>query len=262
MNYKKTYTPQIGYTKLCEIGKCSCTRLEFGIVELNTGDSVTIETQNKEYAFIFLFGHADVQVGDITWKSVGDRMSVFEGAAHSVVVPRNSTVRITGIDHVKIGVCDTPTEKDFAPEWRKPEQVRIVPLGEPPFKRDAHMIIEGTSNADYLTIGESFVEPGNWAGFPGHKHDEDNMPAESIAEEIYYFLFDPEQGYAIQSLYTRDGEIDETYRVKGDDLTEFPRGYHATCGIPGYKTYILWLMAGDVQGIHRVNDPDHEWVIK
>ena len=42
MNYKKTYTPNIGYTKLCEMDKCSCKRLEFGIIELNAGDSVTI----------------------------------------------------------------------------------------------------------------------------------------------------------------------------------------------------------------------------
>ena len=262
MNYKKTYKPAIGYTKLCEIGKSSCKRLEFGMVELNKGDSVTIDTEGKEFAFVFLFGHADVQVGDVSWKNVGGRSNVFEGPAHTVVVPAHQSVTFTGLDHVKIGVCDTPSEKPFEPQWLKPDNVKVMTLGEPPFLRDCHMIVDERCNANYLTVGESFVEPGNWAGFPGHKHDEDHMPAESVAEEIYYFLFDPEQGYALQSLYTADGEIDETYRVKGNDLTEFPRGYHATCGIPGYKTYILWLMAGDVQGIHRVNDPEHEWVIK
>ena len=106
------------------------------------------------------------------------------------------------------------------------------------------------------------VVPGNWAGFPGHKHDVDNMPQESVAEEIYYFLFDKEQGFGYQSLYTRDGEIDETYRVKNNDLVEFPKGYHLTMTAPGYQMYILWFMAGDVQGIHRTNDPDHEWVLQ
>jgi 5-deoxy-glucuronate isomerase len=96
MNYKKTYIPAIGYTKLCEIEKCSCKRLEFGMIELNAGDSVTIETEGKEYAFIFVFGHADVKVGDVEWKNVGGRMNVFEGPAHSVCVPRNSTVTFTG----------------------------------------------------------------------------------------------------------------------------------------------------------------------
>ncbi len=261
MNLKKSYVPTIGYTKLCEIDKCSCKRLEFGIIELNQGDSVTIDTQEKEYAFIFMFGNADVKVGDNHWEQVGKRTNVFEGPAHTVYVPRRSTVTFTGCNHVRIGVIDTPTDKDSQPQWRKPEEVKIMTLGDTPMKRDAHFLIDGDTNADYLTIGESFVEPGNWAGYPGHKHDEDNMPAESVAEEIYYFLFDQEKGYGFQSLYTRDGEIDETYRVKNNDLVEFPKGYHLTQTAPGYKMYILWLMAGDVQGIHRTNDPDHDWVL-
>ena len=87
------------------------------------------------------------------------------------------------------------------------------------------------------------------------------MPKECIAEEIYYFLFDPAQGFAVQCLYTADGEIDESYRVKQDELAEFPKGYHTTVSIPGYRTYFLWLMAGDHQGFNRSNDPDHEWVL-
>lgn len=262
MNLKKTYSPAIGYTKLCEIGKCSCQRLEFGMIELGEGDSVTVNTEDKEFAFIFLFGHADVQTGDYKWDNVGNRQNVFDGPAHSVYVPRRSSVTFVGRDRVRIAVVDTPTDKDSVPEWRKPEDVRIMTLGEEPWKRDAHFIIDVDSKADYLTIGESFVLPGNWAGFPGHKHDVDDMPRESVAEEIYYYLFDKEQGFGFQSLYTADGEIDETYRVKNNDLVEFPRGYHLTETAPGYGMYILWLMAGDVQGIHRTNDPDHEWVLQ
>lgn len=262
MNYKKTYAPKIGYTKLCEKDNCSCKRLEFGMIELNAGDSVTIETGDKEYSFVFLFGHADVKVGENDWKQVGGRQSVFDGPAHSVYVPRSSTVTFTGCDYVKIGAISTPTDKDSKPQWKKAEQVKVMTLGKEPWKRDFHGLVDADSNADYLTVGESFVEPGNWAGFPGHKHDVDNMPAESVAEEIYYFLFDKEQGFGFQSLYTADGEIDETYRVKNNDLVEFPRGYHLTQTAPGYRMYILWFMAGDVQGVHRTNDPDHEWVIQ
>ena len=84
MNYKKTYTPEIGYTKLCEIGKCSCNRLEFGMIKLNAGNSVTIDTQEKEYVLIFISGHADVTVGDVAWQNVGGRENVFDGPCHSV----------------------------------------------------------------------------------------------------------------------------------------------------------------------------------
>lgn len=262
MNYKKTYTSKIGYTKLCQMGQCSCKQLEFGMIELNAGDSVTIETGEKEYAFIFLFGHADVRIGENNWQNVGGRMNVFDGPCHSVYAPRRSVITFTGCDHVQIGVIDTPTDKDSQPQWKKPDAVKVMTLGEEPWKRDFHSIIDTETNADYLTVGESFVEPGNWAGFPGHKHDVDDMPREAAAEEIYYFLFDKEQGFGFQSLYTKDGEIDETYRVKNGDLVEFPRGYHLTQTAPGYKMYILWLMAGKIQGVHRTNDPDHTWILE
>ena len=80
------------------------------------------------------------------------------------------------------------------------------------------------------------------------------------AEEIYYFLFDPKQGFGIQCLYTADGSVDEAYRVKNDELVELPYGFHATVTTPGYCSYLLWLMAGDYQGFNRSNDPIHDWI--
>lgn len=262
MNYKKTYTPAPGYTKLCTKENCTCQRLEFGMIQMEKGLQVSLETKEMEYAFIFLSGHADVTVGDFCWESVGGRENVFDGAGHSIYAPRQTTVTFTGTEPAQIAVISTPTDKLSQPQWIKPENVKQMTLGETPWKRDCNIIVDGDSNADYLTVGESFVVPGNWAGFPGHKHDVDDMPRESVAEEIYFFLFDKEQGFGYQSLYTRDGEIEETYRVKNNDLVEFPKGYHLTMTAPGYRMYILWFMAGDVQGIHRTNDPDHQWVLE
>ena len=55
MNFKKTYIPQKGYTEICTKENCSCKRLCFGMIELQKGDSVTLETAGSEYAFIFLY---------------------------------------------------------------------------------------------------------------------------------------------------------------------------------------------------------------
>lgn len=260
MNLKKTYVPKIGYTEICKTGECSLKMLDFGMVELMKGDSVTIETSEKEFAFIILGGHADFAFDGTEWKNVGGRRSVFEGKATSVYMPRRKTLTITGCEHVKIAVCSTKIDEDTEPEIVGPDRVRSVTLGVKPWERDTHFIIDSATNARRLTIGEAFGTPGNWAGFPPHKHDVDNMPQEGILEEIYYFLFQPEQGFAIQCAYTKDGEFDEAYRVKQDELVEFPRGYHTTVGAPGYNTYFLWLMAGEHQGFFRSNDPDHDWV--
>lgn len=263
MNYKKTYTPKEGYTPICEIGKCSLSRLAFGIIELSAGNSLPFFTEDKETALILLEGHCNVKIGDTLYENVGNRMSVFENRrADSVYLPRDCEAVITGIDHVKIAVCATPVTEKTEPQLLRADRVALKLLGEVPYQRETSFIIDGTTNAKVLTIGEAYPTEGNWAGFPPHKHDEDNMPTECIAEEIYYFLFDPKQGFAVQCLYTADGEIDEAYRVKSDELVEFPYGYHSTVSTPGYQTYFLWLMAGDHQGFNRTSDPEHAWIEK
>jgi 5-deoxy-glucuronate isomerase len=262
-NFKKTYTPAKGYTPVCKIGECSLGRLEFGIIELDAGESVDFYTENKETAFILLEGHCNVSFDGQLWENVGNRNSVFENRrAESFYMPIEQKLTVEAIDNVKIAVCATPVKEKTDPQLLREDHVVLKLLGRVPFERETSFIIDGNSNAKVLTIGESYCTEGNWAGFPPHKHDEDDMPRECIAEEIYYFLFEPEQGFAVQCLYTSDGEIDEAYRVKQDDLVEFPRGYHATVTTPGYQRYLLWLMAGDYQGFNRSNDPDHEWMLK
>jgi 5-deoxy-glucuronate isomerase len=260
MNYKKSYKPAQGFTSLCKNGSCSLSMLEFGIIELKPGTSVQYDTADKETAFILLGGNADFVFDDIRWENVGGRRSVFEGKAHSVYLPRRKKAVITGKTNVKIAVAGAKIDEDTEPQLIGPQNVRNSTLGVKPWERDTHFIIDGATNAKHLTIGEAFITPGNWAGFPPHKHDVDNMPSEGVLEEIYYFLFQPKQGFALQRLYTKDGDIDECYTVKENDLVEFPKGYHTTVGAPGYNTYFLWMMAGDHQGFFRSNDPEHDWV--
>ena len=261
MNFKKTYVPKKGYTPVCEIGKCSLSRLAFGIIELCAGEEQPFDTKDKETAFVVLAGHCDVLFDGGIYENVGNRQSVFENRkAECFYMPRDQRLSVRARDHVKIAVCATPIGEKTEPQLLREDHATLKLLGRPPFERETSFLIDGTTNARILTVGESYTTEGNWAGFPPHKHDVDNMPAECIAEEIYYFLFEPEQGFAVQCLYTKDGSVDVAYRVKEDELVEFPYGYHTTVSTPGYKTYFLWLMAGDYQGFNRSNDPDHDWI--
>ena len=263
MNVKKTYKPTKGYTPLCKIGECSLKRLEFGMIELDAGDLQDFDTLDKETAFIMLEGHCDVRFGDTIWERVGNRNTVFENRkAESFYMPVKQKLSIEALDHVKIAVCAAVADEKTQPQLLRENHVALKMLGKQPYERETSFIIDSNSNARVLTIGESYVTQGNWAGFPPHKHDEDNMPAECIAEEIYYFMFDPIQGFGVQCLYTADGEVDEAYRVKNDELVELPFGYHTTVMAPGYASYFLWLMAGDHQGFNRSSDPEHAWTEK
>lgn len=260
-NYKKTYKSEKGYTPLCKIGECSLKKLEFGIIELDGGETLDFYTADKETAFIMLEGHCNVLVNGEKWENVGNRQNVFENRrAESFYMPIEQRLTVEAIDHIKIAVCATPIKEKTEPQLLRADRVPVKLLGRVPFQRETSFLIDGTTNAKVLTIGEGYCTEGNWAGFPPHKHDEDNMPTECIAEEIYYFLFDPKQGFAVQCMYTADGTLDEAYRVKNDELVEFPYGYHTTVSTPGYQTYFLWLMAGDHQGFNRSNDPLHDWI--
>ena len=263
MNFKKTYVPAKGYTPICKIGECSLKKLEFGIIELDAGEKLPFNTGDKETAFIMLEGHCDVAVNGEVWENVGNRANVFENRkAESFYMPIEQDLEIIAREHIKIAVVATPVSEKTAPQLLREDHVVLKLLGEVPYQRETSFIIDGNSNAKVLTIGDAYCTKGNWAGFPPHKHDEDNMPTECICEEIYYFLFDPKQGFAVQCMYTSDGSLDEAYRVKQDELVEFPFGYHTTVSTPGYQTYFLWLMAGDYQGFNRSNDPEHDWITK
>ena len=261
MNYKKTYVPKKGYTLVSKIGESSLKRLEFGIIELSAGEEQPFDTGDKETAFIVLHGHCDVLFDGQVYGNVGNRRSVFENRrAECFYMPRDQKLTVRARDQLKIAVCATPIGEKTEPQLLREDRVPLKLLGRPPFERETSFLIDGTTNAKILTVGESYTTEGNWAGFPPHKHDEDNMPAECVAEEIYYFLFEPAQGFAVQCLYTGDGKVDVAYRVKEDELVEFPYGYHTTVSTPGYKTYFLWMMAGDYQGFNRSNDPAHDWI--
>ena len=261
MNFKKSYKKASGYTPICKVGECSLKKLEFGIIELEDGESVSYDTRDKETGFIMLEGYCTVKFDGQIWEKVGNRNTVFENKkAVSFYMPIQQKLTILANGHVKIAVCGAVVTEKTEPQLLPEEHAVLKTLGIQPWERETSFLIDGNSNAKALTIGECYVTPGNWAGFPPHKHDVDNMPAECIAEEIYYFLFDPKEGFGVQCVYTSDGSVDEAYRVKNDELVEFPYGYHTTVSTPGYATYFLWLMAGDHQGFNRSLDPEHAWV--
>ncbi|MDR1621806.1 MAG: 5-deoxy-glucuronate isomerase, partial [Synergistaceae bacterium] len=247
-NFKRNYVPKSGFTKVSKIGESSLKMLEFGIVELKNGEVCDFDTEETEAAFVILGGRCSVRSGGVAWENIGVRRTVFEGKATSFYFGRHTKVQISTDWNVKIAVVQSPVKEDTKPFLIPPENVRSVLLGQQPWERDTHFIFDGSTPTKRFCIGEAFVTPGNWAGFPPHKHDTDNMPAEGVLEEIYYFLFHPQTGFGIQYVYTKDGEFDVAYPVKSDDLVEMPKGYHTTVTAPGYNSYFLWLMAGDNKG--------------
>ena len=263
MNYKKFWNGDFGKSEIITKANSTLDMLEVDMVRLRKGEKKSYNEPGKEYGLVVLGGTCAVAGEGFAYDQVGTRKNVFDGPAACVYIPGQTPFAITGVsESVSIAVCKSPAAKVFKPVLVRPEDVIIKDLGKTGWERQAHFILDERIEANLIYIGEAFVKSGKWASYPPHKHDDDNMPTEGVMEEIYYYEFDKPQGFGIQKVYTKEGDIDETYTVKTGDFVEIPRGYHPFCCAPGYENYYLWIMAGNNRGFYMTTEECHKWLTK
>lgn len=260
MNLKKTWNKKYGKSEIITKDNSPCKNVEIDMVKLIKGDKKSYSEADKEYGLLILNGKCTVEGATFKYENVGERETVFEGNATCVYVPRNTDFTITACGEVAIAVCKCPSTNDHKPALIKPTDVSGKKLGKPGWERHAMFILDERVEADQIYIGEAWIDGGQWSSYPPHKHDDMNMPTEANTEEIYYFEFEKPQGFGIQKVYTMEGNIDETYTVKSGDFVEIPRGYHPYHSAPGYKSYMLWIMAGPIRGFYMTTDEEHKWL--
>lgn len=263
MNLKKTYVEKYGYERVITDRNSVLTFEELDFLKLADGQSYTITEKGKEFALCVLYGTCSVKGDGFEFPKVGKRKNVFEGVGEVVYVGKDTEFTVTGVGgDVKIAVAKAPAEKYFKPAYVASEDIKVKDLGKGAYTRVASFILPETVEANLLYIGEFWVDDGKWASFPPHKHDLDNMPTEGFLDEIYYYEFDKPQGFGVQMVYSKEGDIDEAYKVKSGDMVEVPKGYHPFSVAPYYKNYCLWIMAGKNRGIFCTTEEEHKWMNK
>lgn len=260
MNYKRTWTKKFGKSEIYKKENSACQKVEIDMVRLADGTSKAYREKDKEYALVILGGKCDVKGENFAFDNAGKRRNVFDGPATCIYVPANTPFTITAHGEVQICIAKSPCTEMYEPAIVYPKDVIIKKLGKPGWEREAHFNIDERIKSKMLYIGEAFVKGGQWASYPPHKHDDDNMPTEAETEEIYYYEFKKQQGFGIQKVYTMEGDVDETYTVKSGDIVEIPRGYHPFNAAPGYDCYYLWIMAGEDRGFFMTTDEEHKWL--
>jgi len=262
MNLRKSYVEKYGYERVITDRNSPLAFTELDFLKLADGQSYTISEKCKEFALVILYGKCKV-AGDCFGFNAGKRKNVFDGVAEIVYVGKDTEFTVTGVGgDVKIVVAKAPAEKYFKPQYVKAEDVLTKSLGKGAYTRTAAFNLSEKIDANLLYIGEFWVEDGNWASYPPHKHDLDNMPTEGFLDEIYYFEFDKPQGFGVQMVYSKEGDINEAYKVTTGDMVEVPKGYHPFSVAPGYKNYCLWIMAGKNRGIFCTQEESHTWMNK
>ena len=262
MNYRVVWRPRPGFTSLSKPGDAGMQYLSFGMLALPSGQSYRLVSEDREMALVLLKGAARVSGGGLERRTIGPRADVFTEKPWTVLVRAQGDCTVEATADCEIAVCQAPSTQSGPSLVIPPEEVKEVSLGKPGFQRRALMMLTEEVPADYLFIGEAVVPPANWASFPPHRHDFDELPDEVDMEEIYYFRFDHPQGFGIQKIYTDSRSIDETLTVQDHHTVLIPEGYHPVCTAPGYSMYYLWVMAGRNRRFLSRLDPNHRWVVQ
>lgn len=260
MTYFTTVSTNSGMNPLSEN---PCKLLDFQMVVLEHGQSVSGATGDREVLAVLLGGKATFEVGDTVFAGVGGRPNVFAGNAHSVYLPAGSAYTVTGEGHVELALCSAPSTLQAKPYVITPDQVVNGRWGAANFSRDFRQILTATGQpelpAQRLIVGETVTPSGNWSTYPAHKHEKDGG-GEAFHEEMYFFKVTPSNGFGIARHYG-DG-YEDNHTVRDNTILMIPHGYHTYTGAPGYTSYYLWFLAGEHRNQAVTDDPDTGWVNK
>ena len=239
--------------------------LSFNIVRLGAGFQIcTFQTGEEEIAIHSYDGPVGIRARGSwgEWRSELPRRGSLPESTPMAYIPAGSEVVLSaaeGAAHLTVAgaLGQRGVEPAIAPGL--PKQA-----GRDNWERTVYTHIGDNLPARHLICGETATQPGGWASCPPHKHDRFRAPAEVPMEEIYYFQFEPGQGFGFIRVYTDADDpaaFDVSYAVEHGDTVLIPRGYHPVAACPGYRLVYSWFMAGEarVYGAWS-DDPRHAWI--
>jgi 5-deoxy-glucuronate isomerase len=233
----------------------------FEVLRLDAGRTVERHADGEEVCLVVLTGRCAVSTEGDGWE-IGGRESVFDGPPHALYLPPGTEYRVEATTDLELAVCSAPAQRGAEARLIGPEDVEVEIRGEGNMERRIHPILMEDSQAERLLVVEVLTPNGHYSSYPPHKHDREDPPNERYLEETYYHRIRPDQGFALQRVYTEDRSLDETLAFHDGDVVLVPKGYHVVSAPPGYDLYYLNVMAGPVREWKIKNDPDHEWLLE
>ena len=238
------------------------TYVGFDLWKLAPGDSAEGHSRDRETCLVFVAGKGRVAAAEKDFGEIGQRASPFKGKPWSVYVPPRISWSVKASTPVDLAVCTAPGSGKLTPRVIAPDSLAQETRGKGSNTRYVTNILSENEPAESLLVVEVITPGGHSSSYPPHKHDQDDLPHESLLEETYYHRLNPPQGFAFQRVYTDDRTLDEAMAVEDGDLTLVPKGYHPCTASHGYDLYYLNVMAGPKRTWKIHNAPEHEWLLK
>ncbi len=240
--------------------------LSFAVRLMHRGDEWEVASGSCEYGLVVLGGVCSVRSSRGDWPVLGRRPDVFSGMPYGLYLPPETRFRVKAeSDHVDLAYGWAAAAGQHSPHLVTPEDVAIEIRGGGNATRQINSIFPPGFACERLVAVEVYTPAGNWSSYPPHKHDVHRVDAtgrlvEADLEEVYFYKIVPEQGYAIQRVYTSDARLDETIVARNNQAVLVPEGYHPVAAAPGYTTYYLNFLAGSAQSLANSDDPVHAWI--
>jgi len=177
----------------------------FAVYKLVAGQNLSRQTGDREHCLVLLSGKVSASVGGKDFGVIGGRTSPFEPDPWSLYVPAGSNWSVTAQGPCELAICSAPGKAGVRPaRVIAPADVGALTRGEGSNTRHVRNILPETESADGLLVVEVITPSGCWSSYPPHKHDQDNLPAESLLEETYYPPAQPAAGFRLPArLYRR-----------------------------------------------------------
>jgi 5-deoxy-glucuronate isomerase len=234
--------------------------LTMQLLTLEKDKEISLGLPGRELGLVILGGSCSV-----SWDGAGPvilkaRSKPLDAWPHAVYVSAGKAIRLKALSRLEAAIFGAPAEPSGTVQVVTPEDIKVLKIGEGNWYLEGTFIIYDNVPSKRLIVGETHIPPGNWCSSPPHSHERDAHGQETKLEEIYYFRFDPPQGFGFQGVYTLDREIDEAYLIHDGDVVLVPRGMHPNVAGPGYGMYMLWGMAGPRKEWIPFEDPAHKWI--
>lgn len=219
------------------------TYVSFGVHTVPAGDSLTLPVDGQERALVPLSGRVDVTAAGQNWQ-LGGRRTVFDGLGWCLYLPLDTDAVVTAVTDLEIAIAAAPATTKHAPVLVTPDDTDIELRGGGNASRQVNSLMLPDFPADRLHVIEVWTPGGNWSSYPPHKHEHDRDGEASLEETYYYRLRNPENGWAVQRVYSPERDFELVQTVRDGDLLLIPWGYHTTVAAHGHDLYYLNVLAG------------------
>ncbi|RPJ55827.1 MAG: 5-deoxy-glucuronate isomerase [Acidobacteria bacterium] len=229
---------------------------------LPAGGTFQLVTGEREHALVLVRGDCSIRVGNGMEMPFGPRPNPFEHRPFGLLAGREDTVSLTARCESIIGIGTAPAAKRKASTLVNPDTIGVGYRGVGNWARQVRFVCwSDNTEGNMLLAGETVTPSGNWSTIPPHRHQRD-IPGEEVPyEEAYFFQFSKLQGYGLAWQFDDEGELDQAFSLRSNDVLYMSRGYHPTVAGPGSDLYHLTFICGPSRVSKARVHPDYTFLL-